>query len=337
MNVRACLGLVAVIRTVCLIGCAAALAISGVAQAPPLLAPCFGDNMVLSHQVQSKGSEEKEALWGWAKRKEHVSIRLRTRAMETNLVAVRANTGDQDGSWIWRLPWSDFPAPPGGPYDLTIRVSTNHPTDKRPGFDDGRERRLTNVMVGQVWAVGLRVGRGVPHRLGGLPDGFRLFRVRDLSWNTPNNRGRLLANTGPLGGWEVPGRDGSSDRVPNLVAYMAKELVIPDGSVPPVGIILAEWEANQDKPGTDTGESRGGDDKTGDSRAVADLRGKLERAMSRAEERCTEDHERALKELLQSKRYGRNARSLPDRVSLPTRRLPPADKIFMCEVNGYFW
>jgi len=96
--------------------CALTLSLSSAAE--PFLSPVFTDNMVLQR-------DQKDAVWGWAKPGEKVSVTLAGQAADA--------VAGADGKWKVLLP----ALPAGGPHTMTVA---------------GPETvTLQNVLIGDVW------------------------------------------------------------------------------------------------------------------------------------------------------------------------------------------
>jgi sialate O-acetylesterase len=94
------------------------LAVTLSAAAEPFLSPVFTDNMVLQR-------DQKDAIWGWSKPGEKVTVSIAGQSAETSAGA--------DGKWTVMLP----PQKAGGPHTLTVK---------------GPETvTLNNILFGDVW------------------------------------------------------------------------------------------------------------------------------------------------------------------------------------------
>ena len=88
----------------------------------PFVSPMFGDNMVLQRGKPN-------AIWGWAKPGDAVSVELAGR--------IEKSVANAAGRWQVTI----RPPPPGGPYTVTIRTAEQSVT-------------LHEVLVGDVWLCG---------------------------------------------------------------------------------------------------------------------------------------------------------------------------------------
>lgn len=102
-----------------------------------LLPPFFSDNMVLQQQTEAP-------IWGWAKPGTTVRI--------TTSWDKRSHTGLADSLGRWKIRVRTPAA--GGPYSLVVGQS--------------RERRIENVMIGEVWLCSGQSNMEIPMK--GYPD-----------------------------------------------------------------------------------------------------------------------------------------------------------------------
>ncbi|MCP5519711.1 MAG: hypothetical protein H7A45_20930 [Verrucomicrobiales bacterium] len=197
---------------------------------PPLLAPCFGDNMML-RVAPARDPADSLLLWGWVPDGQKVSVRFSTHSKD--LTVSDYEPGRRRGFTSWRLTSRHLEEPlkAGGPFSLTITPMT--PRFMRADVR-GTARVFTNLLAGEVW-IASPAGRPSPRMGGGpLPDAVRLLRVGQAHWGDLKAPLLLPAD---VQGWALAG-DGSGDRgLPASIRYfaMAYRRHYPDM---PLGIIL---------------------------------------------------------------------------------------------------
>lgn len=182
--------------------------------AKPVLPAVFSDNMVLQQQTQVP-------IWGQATKGKEVKI-IASWDEKTYKASV-----DTDGNWKIEIP---TPAA-GGPYTISI--------------SDGKEVKLTNVMIGEVWICSGQSNMEMPLKGWGKvlnyqqeidnanhPD-IRLYQVKKTVSPIP-----LAAGESTMGGWQNCAPQTVEDF--SAVAYFFARELNRKLNVP-VGVIDVTW------------------------------------------------------------------------------------------------
>lgn len=285
----------------------------------PVLAPCYGDNMVLKAPVAAEPN--KVILWGWVPAGQRVSVELPPPAKP---IAVREYDRDESlradprGWQIWTLLARDLrdPLPREGPFSLTVRRLKAKATIA--------EQPCTNVVWGQVWALWIRRPPGTFHARAELPPQFRVLRATTFGWGVRSYA--LMQQAGVASGWRIPATDAlARESLPDLLAYAVPELLPARGSsAGAFGVILVQSEATLGG-GLVVRENAG------------PLAHQMEQALLNARGRCDTDYAQALQNLLQAKRRGLPTQESPKLPSVPCLRAPTEKGEFMCDVLGVWW
>ena len=182
--------------------------------AKPVLPAIFSDNMVLQQQTQIP-------IWGQAGKRKEVKL---TASWDGKTYIAPT---DSEGNWKIEIQTPNA----GGPYDISI--------------SDGKEIKLSNVMIGEVWICSGQSNMEMPIKGWGKVMNFqqeinqanhpdiRLYQVKKTISPIPLTKGEST-----MGGWQ----NCSSQTVENFsaVAYFFARALHLDKKVP-VGIIHTSW------------------------------------------------------------------------------------------------
>ena len=182
--------------------------------AKPVLPAIFSDNMVLQQQTQIP-------IWGQAGKRKEVKL---TASWDGKTYIAPT---DSEGNWKIEIQTPNA----GGPYDISI--------------SDGKEIKLSNVMIGEVWICSGQSNMEMPIKGRGKVMNFqqeinqanhpdiRLYQVKKTISPIPLTKGEST-----MGGWQ----NCSSQTVENFsaVAYFFARALHLDKKVP-VGIIHTSW------------------------------------------------------------------------------------------------
>jgi hypothetical protein len=189
---------------------------------------CFGSHMV----IPETKDEDAWFLWGWrAKAGGDVEIRFPGLATKPLGPDVRYYSYTNHPGWqLWHLDWGKLPAAVtqsgGRPFSIAITARAGKST---------REILLTNVVLGQLVAVGVPPGPLAAPAARPLGSGIRLLRAGSLAWEnlSPREAGAVFAQS-----W-FPGSDLGPDAPERNagVLYLLAELerarsALPDEAKP---------------------------------------------------------------------------------------------------------
>lgn len=287
----------------------------------PLLAPCFGDNMVLRQPLAKEG--KRVVLWGWVPERLHVSIQPEGANRLLRPGEDRSFRSADYRLWVLRSEDIELPWPTSRPFSLTIRRHKSRPGRVLKDADDRIGKlEITNVVMGPVWVVRVVPNRGEPHLIDQLPPDFRVLRLSDGLWV---GRSTNLLRRLQTPGWQVPGWDGSVLRaLPGLVAHAAAHYSLSASAQrsSALGILVVEQELEgQRNPSVLGGESL------------------LSKSLEAAKRACEGDENRIKAEKLRRKRRGTATNDLGSRAPTASvaHRPPPPDAEFFYDVDGFYW
>jgi hypothetical protein len=204
---------------------------------------CFGSHMV----IPETKDEDAWFLWGWrAKAGGDVEIRFPGLATKPLRPDVRYYSYTNHPGWqLWHLDWGKLPAAVtqsgGRPFSIAITARAGKST---------REILLTNVVLGQLVAVGVPPGPLAGPAGRPLGSGIRLLRAGNLAWEnlSPREAGAVFAQS-----W-FPGSDLGPDAPERNagVLYLLAEL--ERAATRPLGVILYPHPTGVDAINVTTGK-----------------------------------------------------------------------------------